>query len=662
VYLPRVSAASCLAAIGYILLATAGLPAQDFDAAEPVATLPDDSVTVAGAIVAAGQLQVYRFTIPANGRFIIDLAATGGDLDPRLEVYRDTGRRAATNDNASRATLDSRVVLKAREGLTYYLVAAGSDETTGDYQLTLTSEPRDDVGDSPKLLKMGKGRARTRGRLDYDGDTDTFRLITPNDGPMRIDLAPSGRKGSFEGQFSLLDADFNELYSGAAATEQDVGPDETYYVEVSGTYGATPADNQYQLNVSLPLDRVGNTIAAATDLRLRRGRGRAKGSIDYDWDVDVFRVVANSTAPMEIDLAGVGKATDFDGELWVYDSDGTELAHDDNPSGPAAHLAVAVRRDQTYYIMAAGTYTARNKNYLLSVLCPFDDVPNTFNRAKALRLNRAAGGTAKGRIEFLADLDMFSVTATKTGAMTASVAAVGRNATLHPTVTVYDDLQIEIAYDDGTDRDTRASFNVAQGQTYYLKVAAVGDVSTGLYVLKLSTADELLPTPEEGLSASVAPVDNSTVLTGYVTQDIVLHTQTDWLSAQLVVSLDCPGSVYQAPGGDVNPQSPNPAFFPIAPELEFDTYVGNGVPGEPVGTVSAVNLNPGASMKFDADGISIGWFSTGTDDTGDLALARVTLTSDASGTWQFMASASPAGGPVVVTGGTVSAGCLIANE
>ena len=163
----------------------------------------------------------------------------------------------------------------------------------------------------------------------------------------------------------------------------------------------------------------------------------------------------------------------------------------------------------------------------------------------------------------------------------------------------------------------------------------------------------------QSMSMNVVTVDNSAELTGYVTQDLVLNTTTDWLSAQLRVTLQEPGGVYQDAVGNTNPQSPNPAFLPLRPVLAFDTYVSNGVLGESVSTTGAVDLGGPLTAVFDEDGISIAWWTSDHDDIGLLDLARLTLANDATGTWSFLATADPAEGPMVVAEGYVSSGALV---
>ena len=159
----------------------------------------------------------------------------------------------------------------------------------------------------------------------------------------------------------------------------------------------------------------------------------------------------------------------------------------------------------------------------------------------------------------------------------------------------------------------------------------------------------------------IVEVDNSAVaeLNGYVTQDLVATTDSDWLSAQMIITLDAPGGFYQDALGNTNPQSPNPAFFPIAASLEFDTYVANGVLGESVSVTGAVDLGGPANEIFDADHVSILWYTTGTEDIGVLPLARLSIADTATGTWELVATASPQGGPRAVAGGPVIDGLLV---
>ena len=170
------------------------------------------------------------------------------------------------------------------------------------------------------------------------------------------------------------------------------------------------------------------------------------------------------------------------------------------------------------------------------------------------------------------------------------------------------------------------------------------------------------PEPTVGISVSVVPVDNSSAseLAGYVTQDLVVTTDTDWMSAQMIVTLDAPGGFYQDALGSGNPH--HPAVIPWPPldsSVWYDTHVSNGVIGESVSVMGAVDLGGPPVPIFDADHASIHWFTTDADDIGTLALARLSIADTANGTWQFIATSSPAGGPMVQIGGPVIDGVLV---
>jgi len=291
------------------------------------------------------------------------------------------------------------------------------------------------------------------------------------------------------------------------------------------------------------------------------------------------------------------------------------------------------------------------------------------NDASKMRWDDGVYGR-RGCIDYAGDIDVFRLVATRAGQMRVRVRTFGRDNPLQPAFIVCDNLGGQTAQDVADAQDGRANANcqVAEGHAYFIAVTDAGDDAMGRYAVRARIRkhaaangddDDEEPEPEpEDLPAWVEPVDNSSALTGYVTHDIVIDTETDWLSAQMVVDLTA-GTIYQDPFG--TNISPNPLFFPTVPTLEFDTYVSNGTLGGSVSTTSAPDLDPGAPIQFDTSRISIGWFTTGTE-IGELALARITLSDNAAGTWQFRATASPAlGGPLVHITGTIANGVMTAD-
>lgn len=157
-----------------------------------------------------------------------------------------------------------------------------------------------------------------------------------------------------------------------------------------------------------------------------------------------------------------------------------------------------------------------------------------------------------------------------------------------------------------------------------------------------------------GISMWVEPGSEATgtQMAGYVTQNIMIDTDTDWLSAQLVVLPDAPDQVYQElVVGNINPQAPlSPMFFPVYPGLEHDSWVWNGNYGVSVDLAAAVDLGYGA-IVFDLDMIAIGWNTKELTETGIRSIAQITLAEGATGTWSLSVTSSPAEvGPIVTVG------------
>ena len=186
------------------------------------------------------------------------------------------------------------------------------------------------------------------------------------------------------------------------------------------------------------------------------------------------------------------------------------------------------------------------------------------------------------------------------------------------------------------------------------------------YLIALAILTGVSVTATGELTVEFCSVDNSSCpeLSGYVTQDIVINTTSDWLGSQLLVTLDSPGQIYQHPLNSTH-NSPDPdlitngapPFIDPMPELAFDTYVGNGVLGKSVPTLAPVDLGATEEL-FTEDEISILWFATSPNDIGELALARVSLADTANGTWAFLVTAAPSDGPRIEIGGKVIDGVM----
>jgi hypothetical protein len=131
-----------------------------------------------------------------------------------------------------------------------------------------------------------------------------------------------------------------------------------------------------------------------------------------------------------------------------------------------------------------------------------------------------------------------------------------------------------------------------------------------------------------------------------VTNDVKIDFAGQYTGAQAWIQLDT-GSVYQHPAGSALP--PNQLVVDSLPALGFDTFVAQGsdraggTNGEPSPGGGAVDLGAPASADFGAAGINQAWNPAGgvvIEDMNDFLLGRFTLSDDAVGSAQFLASAA----------------------
>ena len=132
------------------------------------------------------------------------------------------------------------------------------------------------------------------------------------------------------------------------------------------------------------------------------------------------------------------------------------------------------------------------------------------------------------------------------------------------------------------------------------------------------------------LSAEFVWVDNAEALSGYVTADLEVTTDSDWTSAALLIELS-QGAIYQDGNGSV--RAPDDSLFGGMPTLEFDTYLA--ADDNTIFVAGAAVDVGGDAYRFDTSEIDVLWFDTALDDTGTVNLGRFTLSDDAEGAWSL---------------------------
>jgi len=174
---PDLSAAAALTAL------------TGFDQAALVVLSATGSGTRTGSIEQAYGEDFFRFIATVSGRMTLRQSATvGSELDSFLYVYNAGKSLLAQNDDSG-ATLDSMVQIAVTARQTYYVKAAASGASTGDYKLTFSTST-DDFGnafaDAALVTIAASGSATRTGKINYAGDVDMFRFVATVTGKMTI--------------------------------------------------------------------------------------------------------------------------------------------------------------------------------------------------------------------------------------------------------------------------------------------------------------------------------------------------------------------------------------------------------------------------------------------------------------------------------------------
>ncbi|MAE64838.1 MAG: hypothetical protein CMJ18_11270 [Phycisphaeraceae bacterium] len=121
----------------------------------------------------------------------------------------------------------------------------------------------------------------------------------------------------------------------------------------------------------------------------------------------------------------------------------------------------------------------------------------------------------------------------------------------------------------------------------------------------------------------------------WVTNDVIFEATQDWTLLGLRIELT-QGTIYQT-GPPFGGDAPQPAFWPVPgfQHLEADTWLadgsGLGVDSSQPSFDAFPPPDQSTTRQFDSSRIDVLTFTSGTEDTGTLHLARITLSADAEG-------------------------------
>jgi len=127
--------------VGYLLTSGTGAGADDHGDTPQAGTRLELTNGIGGGATGkinyAGDVDYFVITSTVNGRLDLNVAALTSGLNSAVDVYNSRGQVVATNDNASTATKNSRVVFHVQADQTYSIRIRAVGTKRGDYSLTV---------------------------------------------------------------------------------------------------------------------------------------------------------------------------------------------------------------------------------------------------------------------------------------------------------------------------------------------------------------------------------------------------------------------------------------------------------------------------------------------------------------------------------------------
>ena len=489
--------AASAALLAFALAAPAA--AQDSEPADNVSTTASLSVgqSVSGVIQPVGDGDWYRLNVQQGQRYVISLDAAPGEgegaVDTLLGLYDAQGNQIAMNDDAG-GTLNSRLAYVASaDGHVFVEARAFADQGEGAYTLRAEASaiPADDAGnDATSRARVGAGPPIT-GLIEFEGDTDWYRLDARTGNTYRITLATAeGDNGLPDPLLQVMDAEGNQLAynddddglnSGLDFVPTRSGP---VYVVAAG-FGENYT-GAYTLNVAanrLPAD----PAAAGTNTRARVSIGHpATGAIDYVGDRDWHRMRLAEGQTYRFSLTASGDEPLSDPYLRLYNQRGEEIAADDDGAGDLnSLLEFTAPASGVYFVEASGFADSSTGGYTLTAR--EGDIPG--DATTDMRLN-TEGDYREGELSPAGDRDWYRIDLTEGQAVRIMLNSAAQDG-LDPFAVLYGPDGQEVARDDdgGEGLNSWLEYQARTSGAYYLEARGFSDDAQGRYAIMLSPGE-----------------------------------------------------------------------------------------------------------------------------------------------------------------------------
>lgn len=467
-----------------------------------------------GVIEASGDVDYFRVDLVAGSSytFALNSGSASGLGDPLLKLVSSSGQLLAQDDNSGGAK-NAQITFTATTGGAYWLVAGGSNGSTGAYGLSAT------VADRTAPLLLTSTPADNATGVAWGAD---LKLVFSEP----VSAAPGGlitlllADGTVERRISVTDAS-QVTVSGSTVTinpATDLKAGTAYIVNISAGAFRDAANNDYagisgnstlNFSTTAAADDYGND--PGTQETVTVGGSARTGVIEVSGDADLFKVALTAGVTYLLDLVPGSSNGLTDPLLMLYDAvSGEQLVRSSEGGEVAggARISFMPTVSGSYYLRAADTGGGIG-NYALSAKLATDDLPGSTATGASVTVN---GSAATGVINVARDADMFKVTLTAGQTYRFDLAAAASGGLADPFLVLHGPTGERLASDDNSGPGggaARISWTATTSGTYYL-AAWDAFTGTGAYTLSAAIAGSVDTTLPQLLGLN--PADNASAI------------------------------------------------------------------------------------------------------------------------------------------------------
>ncbi len=470
-------------------------------------TLTVNSAAGTSAIDAAGDEDWWKVTLTAGMTYSFQLTATSTGFDTFLGLLNSSGNLIAYNDDFGTSP-NSRITFTPTTSGTYYLAAAGFDDSVGNYSIRATRADNIPASTATTATLTVNGTAGASA-IDMAGDQDWWKVTltagttyvvrqlgSPSGSAGGLTMADPYLYGIYNNAGLLISGTANDDYGASTESRVVFTPTTTgtYYVS-AGAYGNYTG--RYQIAVTSQSNAdIAATTATTASLAVN---GVRTSTISPAGDQDWFRVSLTAGQTYNIDLSADSTSTTplqdpyFRG---IRNSAGVLIpgtTNDDYGSTLNSRVQYTPTTTGIYYLAAGayGSYTGAYSIRLSARTNSTDTISANTSTTGTIALGSAG---VNGVVNFSRDVDWYRVTLTagQTYVINLRGSDSGQGTLSDPNfVGVYNNAGVLIS-GTGNDNssnssDSQSIFKAPTSGVYYLAATGANDL-TGTYRLSIETS------------------------------------------------------------------------------------------------------------------------------------------------------------------------------